>query len=770
MIPQDAGLPDPKAPTSTHFPQSASPIAGRIDPAPPRPQPPGGATPPPGLSAAPDVMGLLVALRHRWVSAVLLGGTLAVIAGVSVWYLLTPKNTAFAQLQVSFETPAIIHEGYTGPSDFKTTLITTAGQLMSPTIIASALKRDEVKRLGLDQKEVNPVQAIAEDLKVDTKENSELLTILFSHHDPQVALTVVNGIKDAYMEDVVANSKRNERSRKVTELEKVYATAVEGLKTKKESLKKIAKDLGTIDPQQWQLQRLDIMQDLKGAKDNASKVAFKLIETRAALDTIESRLKATKDRGKADALAMTAAEKAALEAAVEEALDKDAELKELHQQKRAHEQVLDNYVNERKLRPDSTHVVGQQRKLAGVQAKLDERTRLVTAKVKRAASRPTGPVGPNGEDPEVRRVELKSQIESLVALEEKLTESIEELSKQAARTPVLAAEYEQKADEIKQAEGLLKQLGEKKDREQVEMNAAPRIRSFQDAELMKKETKKQLLAAAVAPVAVFGAVSMGLAYLEFRKRRVHSSAEISRGLGIRVVGAVPCLPHLERRLVTPAGECDLEGTPVMESIDAIRTRLLHEANTRSTRVVMVTSAGPGEGKTTLASALATSLARAGRKTLLVDGDLRRPTVHELFEVAMQPGFSEVLLAEVEMAEAAQETPQENLWVMPAGQWDREVLLALSRDGLEGVFEKLAEEFDFLVIDSHPVLSATDSLLIGRQADAVLLSVLREVSQMPRVYAAQQQLAAVGIRVLGAVVNAANPEEVYSTPATPVAVA
>src|SRR5262249_56622453 len=115
-------------------------------------------------------------------------------------------------------------------------------------------------------------------------------------------------------------------------------------------------------------------------------------------------------------------------------------------------------------------------------------------------------------------------------------------------------------------------------------------------------------------------------------------------------------------------ESELEGTPVMESIDAIRTRLLHDASTRSTRVVMVTSAGPGEGKTTLASALATSLARAGRRTLLLDGDLRRPTVHELVEASMQPGFSEVLLGEVEVAEAAVDPGQDNLSVLPAGQW------------------------------------------------------------------------------------------------------
>ena len=92
--------------------------------------------------------------------------------------------------------------------------------------------------------------------------------------------------------------------------------------------------------------------------------------------------------------------------------------------------------------------------------------------------------------------------------------------------------------------------------------------------------------------------------------------------------------------------------------------------------------------------------------------------------------------------------------------------ALARDGLEGIFEKLREEFDFIVVDSHPVLPAADSLLIGQHMDAAILSVLRDVSQTPRVYAASQKLAALGIRVLGAVVNGADPEEVVAAGAAP----
>jgi succinoglycan biosynthesis transport protein ExoP len=168
----------------------------------------------------------------------------------------------------------------------------------------------------------------------------------------------------------------------------------------------------------------------------------------------------------------------------------------------------------------------------------------------------------------------------------------------------------------------------------------------------------------------------------------------------------------------------------------------------------------------LAGHLASSLARAGRKTLLLDGDLRRPSVHQLFEMPMQPGFSEVLLGEVEAADAVQNSNQDGLSILPAGQWDREVMQALARDGLEGIFEKLREEFDFIVVDSHPVLPAADSLLIGQHVDATILAVLRDVSQTPRVYAASQKLSALGIRVLGAVVNGADPEEVFAAGPAP----
>src|SRR5262249_9087048 len=138
---------------------------------------------------------------------------------------------------------------------------------------------------------------------------------------------------------------------------------------------------------------------------------------------------------------------------------------------------------------------------------------------------------------------------------------------------------------------------------------------------------------------------------------------------------------------------------------------------------------------------------------------------------LQPGFSEVLLEEIDLASSIIETSVPGLSLLSAGQWDREVMDALAKDGVAELFERLKEEFDFIVVDSHPVLPAADSLLLGQHADAVILSVLREVSQAPRIYAACQRLSTLGIRILGAVVNGTDPSDLYvpsGSPAVPAA--
>jgi capsular exopolysaccharide synthesis family protein len=262
----------------------------------------------------------------------------------------------------------------------------------------------------------------------------------------------------------------------------------------------------------------------------------------------------------------------------------------------------------------------------------------------------------------------------------------------------------------------------------------------------------QIRAAALGGGGVFLLLLFSVALVEFRRRRVSSSDEVTQGLGIPTVGTVPMLPArvLRAALGTGAVRDSYWQGRLTESVDALRTFLLRALG-EGPHVIMVTSAMQGEGKTSLASQLAASLARAWRKTLLIDGDLRKPAAHKLFELPVEPGLSEVLRGELDLGDVIRPTTVGRLWLMPAGQWDAHALQALAQEGAGNFFEQLREEYEFIIVDSCPVLPVTDTLLLGQHVDTVLFSVLRGTSRLPTLYAAWQRLAALEISVLGAVV-------------------
>lgn len=170
----------------------------------------------------------------------------------------------------------------------------------------------------------------------------------------------------------------------------------------------------------------------------------------------------------------------------------------------------------------------------------------------------------------------------------------------------------------------------------------------------------------------------GISYWELRFHRISGSEEIIQDLGMRVIGSLPIMSDQSRGLRNNGdGVPDFDAL-VLDSIDAIRTMLLCDDSNNSHRILMVTSAKGREGKTTLASHLATSIARTGRKTLLVDCDLRRPSVHRLFGAEVQAGLSEVLGGEVDIAHAIIPSPIRDLSLLQAGRQTRETIPALCR--------------------------------------------------------------------------------------------
>jgi capsular exopolysaccharide synthesis family protein len=176
------------------------------------------------------------------------------------------------------------------------------------------------------------------------------------------------------------------------------------------------------------------------------------------------------------------------------------------------------------------------------------------------------------------------------------------------------------------------------------------------------------------------------------------------------------------------------------------------------RVLVMTSAGPTEGKTTVSSNLAIALAEIRRKTLLIDADLRKPRIHQIFDLPNDRGLSTLLvertLTEEVMSGIVQETSIPDLFVLPSGPSSGTGLLHSPM--LPELLKRFKREFDMVLIDTPPMLQMPDARVVGKQADAVVMVVRAGQTTRDAAIAARERLAEDGTRVLGTILNDWNP--------------
>jgi capsular exopolysaccharide synthesis family protein len=184
-----------------------------------------------------------------------------------------------------------------------------------------------------------------------------------------------------------------------------------------------------------------------------------------------------------------------------------------------------------------------------------------------------------------------------------------------------------------------------------------------------------------------------------------------------VLGVIP-----EAAEVEVAGLADVSAhTAVAEAYRALRTAVKFAELDRSMRVIQVTSGSQGEGKTTTVANLALMLTQAGHRVAVACCDLRRPQVHERFGAVVAPGLADVVLGDCTLAEAVQPVG-DLLYLLPAGQSPPNPSELLGSGRAERVIAALAEEMDYVIIDTTPVLPVTDSIVVSRFVDATILVV------------------------------------------------
>ena len=338
-----------------------------------------------------------------------------------------------------------------------------------------------------------------------------------------------------------------------------------------------------------------------------------------------------------------------------------------------------------------------------------------------------------------------------------MAEEIERLNVETRSFNHDTLDLQSQQDEILLVSETAKKVGAEVEAMEVEIQAQSRITLLDRAVVPnKKDVFRKAKAGGAAAAGTFTFVLFGVSYWEFRAGG--SSTRSTRWSMAWACGSsAPAPPCQTTRNGVPAQEGRRLQGLMVESIDAARTLILHASRVEAIRMVMIVSAVKGEGKTSLACHLATSLARAGRRTLLIDGDLRSPAAHRLFDLPPNPGLSEVLRGEVDAAAVIRPTPARGLHLLPAGRCDALAIQALAQDRTRALFEELKGQYDFIIVDSAPVLLVADSLLISHLVDAVIFSILRDVSRVPLVYAAYERLAGLGARTLRRVVSGTSGE-------------
>jgi capsular exopolysaccharide synthesis family protein len=189
-----------------------------------------------------------------------------------------------------------------------------------------------------------------------------------------------------------------------------------------------------------------------------------------------------------------------------------------------------------------------------------------------------------------------------------------------------------------------------------------------------------------------------------------------------------------------------------EAYRTLRTNLLFSAAVQSVRRMVVTSPGPEEGKSTTAANLAIAFAQQDHRVLLIDCDLRRARIHKIFDETSLPGLTSVLVGGDPIAAAIRQTRVPGLNILPAGPLPPNPAELLGSPAMRSLLEKLGESYDILILDTPPLLAASDAAIMSRIVDGAIVVVRAGRTERYAVQTAVQQLSAVGARILGTVLN------------------
>ena len=337
--------------------------------------------------------------------------------------------------------------------------------------------------------------------------------------------------------------------------------------------------------------------------------------------------------------------------------------------------------------------------------------------------------------------ELDARIATLGGRAETRSEELRALPSQALTRARLRRD-------VAQAEALYEDVNRRRAAAQLAaISSVPDIQIVDRAEPPSRADGDRRMMLALATLFGFvGAGGLGAILLDLRDKRVRSPSDVETRLGLPILGA---LPHLSTR----GGRVKAKDqNQAIEAFRSVRLGLTYAYGTASPMVLTVSSPAPGDGKSFTSSNLGLSFAELGRRTIVLDGDVRKGTQHKHLSVDRVPGLTDYLAGEVELEDVVQSTRHPSLSVIPHGSLLRNAPEFMVSSRMQDLLAELKGQFDVILVDSPPLGAASDPLILGTLTGSMLLVLRNGATNTEQAGAMLQNLRRYPIRVLGAVLN------------------
>lgn len=356
------------------------------------------------------------------------------------------------------------------------------------------------------------------------------------------------------------------------------------------------------------------------------------------------------------------------------------------------------------------------------------------------------------------RLAIQKELLSMATIKNKLQEKIEMLNQKASSAVNQNVTLTRLMRERDAAEETFRML--QKRQEETELTSILRVNNvhlFESAEAPTRPATPRLLR--ILPISCLMCLFLGTVIALVRELRggaLHTAEDMQTLAGIELLGVLPASSYNQ------AGDLDLATvedphSALAECCRGIRTQILFADPDRPMRSLVIASASPQEGKSTLSINLAATIALADQRVLLIDTDMRRPRLHRTFGISNEHGITSVLVGSQELDSVIQKSPVDNLHILPCGPIPPNPTEILHTEKFSTLVATLHQRYDLLIFDTPPAVPFADARVLSTMVDGVILVARAHQTSWRRVRQAKERFEQVGNRWLAGVLNGVNLE-------------